>query len=138
MSAQKLRSLCTGGSPGDSVVVTAHVNGTELVGHAIATRWRYGDGTRTMIMCIAVPSLLTVHYSGYAGWVTQLVVAKPWRMRHIATNLVQQLMQGSWWDGIKVMGIISSHPVSCTVLCKLIGMFPIRPSKYRMRMLKAY
>ncbi|KAH9925449.1 uncharacterized protein BXZ73DRAFT_103324 [Epithele typhae] len=103
-----LRVKCLG-DPSSTIVVRAFANGSELVGHAFATKWLYtgneapyNDGRS----CV--------------GWVTQLVVAKHLRRQWIATSLLSFLKNTSWFKDVVMMGLMSSHPAACNALSKLI------------------
>ncbi|KAI0656388.1 hypothetical protein C8Q70DRAFT_1011308 [Cubamyces menziesii] len=84
----------------NSVIVTCTLDG-QLVGHACVTKWKYQNG--------------------YVGWVTQLVVDGKERRRYIATSMLQMLKRHRWFENVIMMGIASSHPASCNVLCKLFN-----------------
>ncbi|KAI0691088.1 hypothetical protein C8T65DRAFT_670824 [Cerioporus squamosus] len=97
MSAKRLRSQCLS-DPNNTILVIARIQ-DEIVGHAFATKWQYGKD--------------------YVGWVTQLVVDVNQRKRYIATELLQTLKYHTWYEGVTMMGLVSSHPAACHALCKL-------------------
>ncbi|KAI0685879.1 hypothetical protein C8T65DRAFT_773272 [Cerioporus squamosus] len=97
MSVKRLRSQCLS-DPNNTILVIARIQ-DEIVGHAFATKWQYGKD--------------------YVGWVTQLVVDVNQRKRYIATELLQTLKYHTWYEGVTMMGLVSSHPAACHALCKL-------------------
>ena len=52
-------------------------------------------------------------------WITQLVVDVGERRKYIATSLLQALKDTDWFAGITIMGVVSSQPATCHVLCKM-------------------
>lgn len=86
--------------PDRTILVTCHLDGL-LIGHAFATSWDCGQDV--------------------VGWVTQLVVLEKHRRKKIATNLLRCLTENKWYSGITILGIASSHPVSCKALANLAG-----------------
>ncbi|KAI9062024.1 hypothetical protein FKP32DRAFT_1604481 [Trametes sanguinea] len=114
MSAAKLRQECMP-DLGNSCISLCFLQG-ELVGHACATKWLYNEGS-------SPPESYLLHSkpnrSGFAGWVTQLVVDARYRRRHIATEMIRMLRRHPWFKDVTVMGIASSHPAACNALCNL-------------------
>ena len=73
--------------------VMAH-HGTSLIGHALYRRFEYLDG--------------------YGVWVTQLVVHKDYRRRHVASKLLAIAINDA--PKLRVAGLASSHPAAVLAL----------------------
>ena len=54
------------------------------------------------------------------GWITQLVVDANERRKRIATTLFQGLVASSWFAGVTMMGIASTHPAALNALCNML------------------
>ncbi|TCD69769.1 hypothetical protein EIP91_006305 [Steccherinum ochraceum] len=76
----------------------------KLVGHVFASSWDCDDDV--------------------VGWISQLVVDKEYRRRGVATTLVASLKEASLFAKVTVVGVASSHPVTCYVVSKL-GQTPL-------------
>ncbi|KAI1787567.1 hypothetical protein LXA43DRAFT_706421 [Ganoderma leucocontextum] len=102
MQPKKLRAECLSDDPGSSVISMMYMDG-RLVGQAFATKWSSpSSGTEKI------------------GWITQLVVDANERRKHIATTLLRELTTCSWFAGVTVMGIASTHPAACHTLCNML------------------
>jgi len=101
MSAKKLREECLARL--DCTVLVTCLWEEKLIGHAFATTWDCENDT--------------------VGWVTQLVVDSKWRRRHVATNLIRQLRNHvPLLASVTIVGVASSHPVTCGVVAKFAGL----------------
>ena len=67
----------------------------------------------------ASPRLLTL-LPETIGWITQLVVDANERRKRIATNLLRGLVASSWFAGVTMMGIASTHPAALNALCNML------------------
>ncbi|KAI0089838.1 hypothetical protein BDY19DRAFT_889007 [Irpex rosettiformis] len=99
MNAARLRKQCLS-DPENTILSMRFING-ELVGHAFATQWKYGEH----VVC----------------WVTQLVVDINMRQRYIATSLLQHISMHAWFISATIIGLVSSHPAACHAVAKLAG-----------------
>ncbi|KAI0746404.1 hypothetical protein C8Q80DRAFT_1104630, partial [Daedaleopsis nitida] len=102
MTPAKLRQQCLT-HPYNTILSVAWENG-EFVGHAFATKWKYGDG--------------------YVGWITQLVIDKGSRQQRVASMLLNLITKASWFNDVKFMGLVSSHPAACHALCNVFNVSP--------------
>ena len=96
MAPEKLRRECIS-APERTVLSTCMQNGV-LVGHAFGTVWDYEDGL--------------------AAWVTQLVVARPFRRQYVATQLVEAFKTHPLFRGVTAIGVASSQPATIAIVAK--------------------
>ncbi|KAI0085069.1 hypothetical protein BDY19DRAFT_967885 [Irpex rosettiformis] len=99
MTAARLREQCLS-DPENTILSMWFING-KLIGHAFATRWKYGEH----VVC----------------WVTQLVVDANMRRRYIATGLLRHITMHAWFMSASLIGVVSSHPATCRAVAKLAG-----------------
>ncbi|EGN96412.1 hypothetical protein SERLA73DRAFT_186155 [Serpula lacrymans var. lacrymans S7.3] len=98
MNASKLKSQCL--SDPEHGFLTSCFVGENLVGQAFAATWDYRGGS--------------------IGWITQLVVDRDYRRRHIATTLLQHLQSDPVFGSVSAFGVASSGPATCHILAKLV------------------
>ena len=92
MSASRLRAQCL---PSTTLCVYARATTSgRLIGHTLACRWI----CNAKVVC----------------WVTQLVVHSDYRLRGVASGLLNQIRE----DGDDIYGIASSHPAACLAAAK--------------------
>lgn len=96
MPPAKLRRECMS-APERTVLSTCMQDGV-LIGHAFGTVWDYEDG--------------------HAAWVTQLVVAEPFRRKYVATQLVEAFKTHPFFRCVSVIGVASSHPATIAIVAK--------------------
>lgn len=79
----------------------------------------------TSRLSMSIPNSMVMHLllcgimvKNKVGWVTQLVVHKAVHRRYIATQLLQALKFHALFSDVNIVGLASSHPVSCNALAK--------------------
>ena len=96
MNKRRLQAECLPAAAAENSYTRATIDG-QLVGNALACRWKHGD----KVVC----------------WVTQLVVHRDYRRRGLALKLLRELMQ----KDDNIYGITSSHPAACIAAARAFG-----------------
>ncbi|KAJ4305558.1 hypothetical protein N0V90_001089 [Kalmusia sp. IMI 367209] len=98
MSPARVRKECVP-EDGDTILILARADFTELAGHAYATFWEH-EGRRV-------------------GWITQLCVKAKYRKQGLATRMLRAIKQQE--ERCTSFGILSSHPAAIMATSRAFG-----------------